>query len=93
MHKQSAIGDFMRTTLAFTGFPELILEKAVETGLARSRTDALRLGVLELNKSYNLVKDLELELVERRLRKEQEEMKRKGIKYLSEEEALAKYRR
>ncbi len=38
-------------------------------------------------------RDTGLELVERKLRKEQEETKRKGIKYLSEEQALSKYRR
>lgn len=82
----------MRTTVAFQGMTELILEKAVELGLARSKTDALRMGIFSLNKEYNLVKDIELELVERKLEKEEEEMKAKGIKYISEEQALKKYR-
>ncbi|MBI2530391.1 MAG: hypothetical protein HYW05_04575 [Candidatus Diapherotrites archaeon] len=82
----------MRTTLAFSGIAELILEKAVEFGLARSKTDALRMGIFALNKEYNLIKDIELELVERRIKKEEAEMKNKGTKYLSEEQALAKYR-
>ena len=82
----------MRTTMAFKGATEAILEKAVEVGLARSRTDALRLGVLALNREYGLVKDLEMELVARKLRSEEEEMKRKGMKYLPEEKTLAKYR-
>ena len=82
----------LRTTLAFSGATELVLEKAVELGLARSKTDALRMGVFALNREYNLVKDLELELVEKKLKKEEAEMKRKGIKYLSEEKALSRYR-
>ena len=82
----------MRTTLAFEGATEVILEKAVKLGLARSKTDALRLGVLALNREYNLVKDLEEELVARKLESEEKEMKRKGERYLSEEEALAEYR-
>lgn len=82
----------MRTTLAFGGVTELILEKAVELGLARSKTDALRMGVFELNDKYGLVKDIELELVGRKIRKEQAEMASKGQKYLSKAEALAKYR-
>ena len=82
----------MRTTLDFIGVPELILEKAVELGLARSKTDALRMGVFALNKEYGLVKDIELEMVGKKIKKEREEMKLKGAKYLSEEEALAKYR-
>lgn len=82
----------MRTTVAFEGVTELILEKAVDLGLARSKTDALRLGIFSLNKEYNLVKDIEMELVERKMLKMEAEVKRKGIKYLSKEEALAKYR-
>ncbi|MFH1751655.1 MAG: hypothetical protein ABH821_01825 [archaeon] len=82
----------MRTTLAFEGVTELILEKAVNLGLARSKTEALKLGVFALNREYHLVKDIEMELVERKLQKEEAEMKRKKIKFLSEEEALAKYR-
>ncbi len=82
----------MRTTVAFEGIPELILEKAVALGLARSKTDALRMGVFALNDEYKLVKDIEMEMVEKKLRTEQVEMKKKGTKYLSEEQALAKYR-
>ncbi len=82
----------LRTTMAFSGVTELILEKAVELGLARSKTDALRMGVFALNKEYQLVRDIELELVEKKLKKEQAEMAAKGTKYLSEEKALAKYR-
>ena len=82
----------MRTTLAFKGVAELILEKAVELGLARSKTDALRMGIFALNKEYNLVKDIELELAKRKLKKEEAEMKKKGKKYLSKEKALARYR-
>jgi hypothetical protein len=83
---------FMRTTLEFKGIPELILEKAVEMGLARSKTDALRMGIFALNKEYHLIKDIELELVGRKLKKEETEMKKNGLKYLSKKEALAKYR-
>ena len=82
----------MRTTLAFGGVTEVILEKAVELGLARSKTDALRLGALALNREYKLVKDIEMELVARKLRKEEAEAKRKGVRFLTEEEALSKYR-
>ena len=82
----------MRTTLKFEGVPELILEKAVELGLARSKTDAIRMGIFALNKEYNLVKDIELEMVGKKIGKEKEEMKRKGQKYIDKETALAKYR-
>ena len=82
----------MRTTLKFEGTTELILEKAVEFGLAGSKTDALRMGVFALNREYNLVKDIETELVSRKILKEKKEMGKKEEKYLSEEEALGKYR-
>lgn len=82
----------MRTTLQFGGAPEVILDKAVELGLARSRTEAIRMGIFALNKEYNIVKDLELEMVGRKIEKERAEMKRKGQKYIGKEEALAKYR-
>ena len=82
----------MRTTVAFEGVVELILAKAVDLGLARSKTDALRMGVFALNKEHHLVKDIEMELVERKLKNEEVEMKKKGEKYLTEEQALSKYR-
>ena len=82
----------MRTTLEFKGFPEAILEKAVKLGLARSKTEAIRMGILSLNKEYSLVKDLELELVARKLKSEEEKMKKSGQRYLTEDEALGKYR-
>lgn len=37
-------------------------------------------------------KDIELEMVGRKIEQEKKEMKRKGLKYLNEEEALSKYR-
>ncbi len=82
----------MRTTVALEGTPEIILERAVELGLARSKTDALRMGIFSLNREYKLVKDIELELVSRKIIKEKKEMAKKGERYLDEENALAKYR-
>ena len=82
----------MRTTLQFKGVPEVILEKAVEVGLARSKTEAIKMGIFALNREYSLVKDLELELVERKIEQEKAEMKRKGLKFIDKETAFAKYR-
>jgi len=83
----------MRTTLAIDGAPEAILEKAVKLGVARSKTEAIRLGIFALNKEYSLIKDLEMELVASKILKEKAEMKAKGERYLTEEEALGKYKR
>ena len=83
----------MRTTVQLKGMPDIILKKAVEFGIARSKTDALRMGVFALNKEFNLVKDVEMELVARRIEEQEAEMKRKGLDYIDEETALAKYRK
>ncbi|MFH1391134.1 MAG: hypothetical protein ABIH20_02365 [Candidatus Diapherotrites archaeon] len=82
----------MRTTLQFEGVPEVILDKAVELGLARSKTDAIRMGIFALNKEYNLIKDIELEMVGRKIEKEKREMTAKSQKYISLDDAISKYR-
>ena len=82
----------MRTTLAIKGGPELILAKAVELGIARSRSDAIRMGILSLNKEYGLIKDLEMELVAKKIEQEKAEMKAKGQRYLNDEEAMRPYK-
>ncbi|HLD62322.1 MAG TPA: hypothetical protein VI875_00480 [Candidatus Norongarragalinales archaeon] len=82
----------MRTTLEFEGLPEVILQKAVDLGIARSKTDALRMGIFALNKEFRLVENPEAALVERKLEQEEKEMRKNKTKYLSEKEALSKYR-
>ena len=82
----------MRTTVAIRGTAELVLEKAVRLGLARSKTDALRMGIFALNREYKLVKDIEMEMVAGKLAAEEKEMESKGRHYISKEKALAKYR-
>lgn len=82
----------MRTTISMDGAVELVLDKAVKLGLARSKTDALRMGVFALNKEFHIVKDFELEMVGRKIEAEKAEMKNKGQHYLTKEEALSKYR-
>ena len=82
----------MRTTLAFDGVAEVILEKAVGVGLARSRTEALRMGIFALNREYSLVKDVGAEFAAKKMREEERQMKAAGVEYVSEEEALSKYR-
>ena len=45
----------MHVTVKFKGVIEDILENAVEEGIAKTKTEALRLGVLELANKYNLL--------------------------------------
>ena len=82
----------MRTTLAFDGVTEIILGKAVEVGLARSRTEALRMGIFALNREYSLVKDIVSELAAKKMQEEENQMKAAGEEYIPEKEALRKYR-
>ena len=82
----------MRTTLDIAGAPELILAKAVELGLATSKSEAVKMGIFSLNKEYNLVKDFEVELVAKKIASEKAAMKSKNERYLSEDEALKKNR-
>lgn len=51
----------MHVTVKFTGTLEDILERAVKEGLAQTKTEALRLGIFELNNRYNLLERAEEE--------------------------------
>ncbi len=81
----------MKTTVHLEGILELVLERAVELGLARSKTDALRLGVMELNREYGLVNARESNLVIEKMQKMEAENRRNGLKVLSEENVLDAY--
>ncbi|MFH0817290.1 MAG: hypothetical protein V1909_01515 [Candidatus Micrarchaeota archaeon] len=81
----------MKTTIEITGFPELVLEKAVELGIARSKTDALRIGILELNDKFNLVERAEDELVARKIQKIEDEIASGKRKTESLEQVFKKY--
>ena len=45
----------MNVNVKFSGAVEDILEAAVKLGYASTKTEALRLGALELNNRYNLL--------------------------------------
>ncbi len=49
----------MHATMKFEGIIDEILEKAVKSGLAKTKAEALRLGVLELNSKYHLIRNTE----------------------------------
>ncbi len=81
----------MKTTIELTGLLEHILEKAVDAGLARSKTDALRIGVIELNHNYHLIEDEEAEAVIRKIQRVEAENKAKGKRLITHAEVLEKY--
>ncbi|MCD6522563.1 MAG: hypothetical protein J7K68_02350 [Candidatus Diapherotrites archaeon] len=83
----------MYATVKFTGIIEQILEKAVELGIAKTKTEALRLAVLELNNKYNLLeRNIEDELAIKKMQKIDREIAKGRRKLLSEKQALGKYR-
>ncbi len=83
------------TLVRLEGAPEIVLEKLTGLGIFKTKTEAIRAAILDLGKDYkvfNSLQELEAELVARKLQIEEKEMRRKGIKYISKEKALAKYR-
>ena len=70
----------MKTTIEIAGYPEIVLERAVELGIARSKTDAIRLGVLALNQVYHLLDNAEDELVIRKMQRMEAENEAAGRK-------------
>lgn len=77
----------MHATVKFTGVLDQILSKAVDEGIAKTKTEALRLAVLELNNRYNLLeRKLEDELAVRKMQR----MDKKG-KFLSLAQVKKKY--
>lgn len=47
----------MHSTMKFEGLIDQILSEAVRQGLAKSKIEALRLGVVELNNKYELIQN------------------------------------
>lgn len=84
----------MRTTVEIKGFPELVLQKAVEVGIARSKTDALKVSILTLNDKYQLVDTIK-EINDPKLiaafKKKEKEMKANNQKYITYEEVMKKH--
>jgi len=85
----------MRTTFEINGFPQAVLEKAVKTGIARSKTDAIRLSIHFLNDKYDLIKDvndLDNQKMVTKLKKQETIMQKEGKKYKTNKEVLTKYK-
>jgi len=84
----------MRTTIEIKGLPELILEKAVSTGIARSKTDALKVGILIMNDKYKLVdnvKEIDDPKLIAAFKRKEKDMKANKQKYITHEEVMKKY--
>jgi Arc/MetJ-type ribon-helix-helix transcriptional regulator len=45
----------MNITMHFEGYIERIIDEAVKKGIVKTKAEALRLGVLQLNEKYHLI--------------------------------------
>jgi len=84
----------MRTTVDMDGFPELVIARAINVGIAKTKNEVIRMGVISLNKEFNLVdkNDAELEMVAKKIKSEKMDMKKSNTKYISAKDALTKYK-
>lgn len=80
----------MKTTINLNSYPELIIQKAIQKGIANNKTAAITIGLLDLNDKYKLV-DNEIQLVAKKLEKLDKEAKIKGTKFVSLDKAMKKY--
>ena len=83
----------MRTTVEMTGFPELVVQKAINMGLAKTKNEAIRLGMLSLNKEFSLIKvnNTEDNLVIKKLVQQDQLVKSNKIKLLNKKDFYKKY--
>lgn len=84
----------MQALVKLSGVPEDMLEKLVKKGYFKTKTEAIRAGLLELGQKYELLgakKDIEMELVALKIKSEAEELRRHGISNIPEGEVKAKY--
>ncbi len=85
----------MEAVVRLDGMVEGVLGELVDRGYFRTRSEALRAGVLKLGMEFDLIahlQEVEEKMVAAKLSQEEGEMRRAKKKYLSESEALSKYR-
>ncbi len=83
----------MRTTINMEGIPAIIIKRAIDCGIAKTKNEAVRLGMLALNKEYNLLEDFsEEEQVAQKIESIKKRMTEKGQKPMSASKALSKYK-
>ncbi|MBI2598458.1 MAG: hypothetical protein HYW50_04650 [Candidatus Diapherotrites archaeon] len=82
------------TLVRLEGAQELIVEKMTRTGLFKNKSEVIRAGILELGKRHHVYKDfkeLEDELVLRKMIKIDNEIKQGKRKVWTEEQVKKKY--
>ena len=84
----------METLIKMQGVPEEVLQVLIRRGYFKTKTEAIRAGVLTLGEKYGISmspEDLEHSLVVLKIKKEKTELDAKGKSLLSEKEVKKKY--
>ncbi len=82
------------TLVRFEGVQEVILDRLTELGVFKTRSEAIRAGLLELGKEYKVfesIADLEDELAARKMAKISREIKKGKRKVFTEAQVKKKY--
>ena len=82
------------TLVRFEGAQEIILDKLTKLGIFKTKSEAIRAGIIELGKEYSVfksVRDIEDELVVRKMEKIWKETKQGKRKIFTEEQVKKKY--
>ena len=82
------------TLVRFEGVQEIILDKLTELGVFKTRSEAIRAGLLGLGKEYKVfesIADLEDELAARKMAKISGEIKKGKKKVFTEAQVKKKY--
>lgn len=84
----------MENLIKMSGVPEDILNLLIAKGYFKTKTEAIRAGILELGKEYCILKspeELELELVALKIAKQEAGIKAKKQRFITEKEVKQKY--
>lgn len=86
----------MEAVVRLDGAVADVLDRLVELGYFRTRSEAVRMGILELGKEFAVLRnpqELEDMLVVKKLEQEDALVKAGKLNVLSEEEAIGKYKK
>ena len=86
----------MNTLVEISGVPEMTLNILIEKGYFKTKAEALRAGILALGEKYGFdasnPKEVELNLVALKIKQQENNNQKKGIKPLTLEQVKKKYK-
>jgi len=84
----------METLIKMEGMPEKVLIALLHKGYFKTKTEAMRAGILALGEKHKVLEEIreqELETVAQKLLKEEKNMRKKGLKFITNDEVKKKY--